>query len=84
MNCCTTLEVHSSFFKKTKQMIMFPTVFCFLYCFRDGQCKEHNEEQAVLAVGLARAKPGVFVEAIQYLLVLATPIEVFTALLLYK
>jgi len=44
---------------------------------RDGQCQEHNvDEQAICAVGLARAKPGIFIEAIQYLLVLATPVEV--------
>uniref|UniRef100_A0A0D9VRE4 UDP-3-O-acyl-N-acetylglucosamine deacetylase n=1 Tax=Leersia perrieri TaxID=77586 RepID=A0A0D9VRE4_9ORYZ len=42
----------------------------------DGQCQEYNaNEQVICAVGLARAKPGIFVEAIQYLLVLATPIE---------
>ena len=34
------------------------------------------EEQAICAVGLAKCRPGVFVEAIQYLLVLATPVEV--------
>lgn len=44
---------------------------------RDGQCPEYSgEEQAICAVGLAKSKPGVFVEAIQYLLVLATPAEV--------
>ncbi|GFZ15839.1 nucleoporin 155 [Actinidia rufa] len=43
---------------------------------RDGQCPEYGgEEQAICAVGLAKAKPGIFVEAIQYLLVLATPVE---------
>ncbi|XP_059649707.1 nuclear pore complex protein NUP155 isoform X2 [Cornus florida] len=43
---------------------------------RDGQCPEYSgEEQAICAVGLAKAKPGIFVEAIQYLLVLATPVE---------
>ncbi|KAI3733777.1 hypothetical protein L6452_13233 [Arctium lappa] len=42
----------------------------------DGQCPEYNgEEQAICAVGLVKAKPGIFVEAIQYLLVLATPVE---------
>lgn len=42
----------------------------------DGQCQEyHADEQAICAVGLARAKPGIFVEAIQYILVLATPVE---------
>ncbi|XP_072972220.1 nuclear pore complex protein NUP155 [Typha angustifolia] len=42
----------------------------------DGQCQEYNgEEQAICAVGLARAKPGIFVEAIQYILVIATPVE---------
>ncbi|XP_020217854.1 uncharacterized protein LOC109801241 [Cajanus cajan] len=43
---------------------------------RDGQCPEYSgEEQAICAVGLAKSKPGVFVEAMQYLLVLATPVE---------
>ncbi|XP_022942342.1 nuclear pore complex protein NUP155 [Cucurbita moschata] len=42
----------------------------------DGQCPEFNvEEQAICAVGLTKSKPGVFVEAIQYLLILATPAE---------
>lgn len=44
----------------------------------DGQCPEYSgEEQAICAVGFARSKPGIFVEAIQYLLVLATPVELF-------
>ena len=44
---------------------------------RDGQCPEYSgEEQAICAVGLAKSKSGVFVEAIQHLLVLATPAEV--------
>ncbi|WRX13387.1 Nucleoporin [Theobroma cacao] len=43
----------------------------------DGQCPEYNaEEQAICAVGLAKSRPGIFVEAIQYLLILATPVEV--------
>ncbi|OIW10086.1 hypothetical protein TanjilG_21923 [Lupinus angustifolius] len=42
----------------------------------DGQCPEYSgEEQAICAVGLAKSKHGVFVEAIQYLLILATPVE---------
>ncbi|CAL4929882.1 unnamed protein product [Urochloa decumbens] len=42
----------------------------------DGQCQFYNvDEQAICAVGLAKAKPGIFVEAIQYILVLATPVE---------
>ena len=46
---------------------------------RDGQCPEYNvEEQAICAVGLAKSTPGIFVEAIQYLLILATPVEVTT------
>lgn len=49
---------------------------------RDGQCPDYSvEEQAICAVGLAKSKPGIFVEAIQYLLVLATPVEVGMALL---
>ncbi|KAG8498716.1 hypothetical protein CXB51_005035 [Gossypium anomalum] len=42
----------------------------------DGQCPEYNvEEQAICAVGLAKSRPGIFIEAIQYLLILATPVE---------
>ncbi|GMJ13372.1 nucleoporin 155 [Hibiscus trionum] len=42
----------------------------------DGQCPEYNvEEQAICAVGLTKSRPGIFIEAIQYLLVLATPVE---------
>lgn len=42
----------------------------------DGQCPEFNvEEQAICAVGLCKSKPGIFIEAIQYLLILATPLE---------
>ncbi|CAN6478217.1 unnamed protein product [Victoria cruziana] len=48
----------------------------------DGQCPEYSgEEQAICAVGLAKAKPGIFLEAIQYLLVLATPVEVILLLI---
>ncbi len=35
-----------------------------------------GEEQAICAVGLVRPRPGVFVEAIQYVLVLCTTVEV--------
>lgn len=35
-----------------------------------------GEEQAIVAVGLVRPRPGVFVEAIQHLLVLCTTTEV--------
>lgn len=57
---------------------IFSISFCDLL-FRDGQCPEYSgEEQAICAVGLAKSKPGAFVEAIQYLLVLATPVEVVT------
>ncbi|PKA52217.1 hypothetical protein AXF42_Ash010113 [Apostasia shenzhenica] len=54
--------------------------YLFLWRFdkQDGQCVEYSgEEQSICAVGLARVKPGIFVEAIQYLLVLATPVELF-------
>lgn len=54
-----------------------------LFMIRDGQCPEYSgKEQAICAVGLAKSKPGVFVEAIQYLLVLATPVEVITRIFL--
>ena len=35
-----------------------------------------GEDETISAVGLARPKPGIFVEAIQYLLVVCTTIEV--------
>lgn len=48
-----------------------------IFIVRDGQCPEYTgEEQVICAVGLAKSKPGIFVEAIQYLLILATPVEV--------
>jgi hypothetical protein len=57
---------------------LFLIIFVFFFHFpRDEQCQQHTlDEQTICAVGLARAKPGIFVEAIQYLLVLATPVEV--------
>ncbi|KAJ4710073.1 nuclear pore complex protein [Melia azedarach] len=49
----------------------------------DGQCPEYTgEERVICAVGLAKSKPGIFVEAIQYLIILATPVEVVTLALL--
>ncbi|KAI5054884.1 hypothetical protein GOP47_0030029 [Adiantum capillus-veneris] len=43
----------------------------------DGLCPEYSgEEQALCAVGLAKARSGIFVEAIQHLLILATPVEI--------
>ena len=35
-----------------------------------------GEEQAICAVGLVKPRPDVFVEAVQYLLVLCTTVEV--------
>ncbi|XP_024539269.1 nuclear pore complex protein NUP155-like [Selaginella moellendorffii] len=52
------------------------TLFMWRFDKWDGTCVEYSgEEQAICAVGLAKAKAGVFVEAIQHLLVLATPVE---------
>ncbi|CAH8382442.1 unnamed protein product [Eruca vesicaria subsp. sativa] len=52
------------------------SLFLWRFDKRDGQCPEYTgEDQAICAVGLAKCRPGVFVEAIQYLLVLATPVE---------
>lgn len=52
------------------------TLFLWRFDKWDGQCPEYSgEEQAICAVGLAKCKPGIFVEAIQYILVLATPVE---------
>ncbi|KAF5750111.1 nuclear pore complex protein [Tripterygium wilfordii] len=52
------------------------SLFLWRFDTWDGQCPEYSgEEQAICAVGLAKSKPGVFIEAIQYLLILATPVE---------
>ncbi|CAA7033766.1 unnamed protein product [Microthlaspi erraticum] len=52
------------------------SLFLWRFDKRDGQCPEYSgDEQAICAVGLAKCRPGSFVEAIQYLLVLATPVE---------
>ncbi|CAM8932026.1 unnamed protein product [Rhodiola kirilowii] len=52
--------------------------FLFLWCFDkwDGHCPEYSgEEQTICAVGLAKAKPGIFIKPIQYLVLLATLAE---------
>uniref|UniRef100_A0A1S3XWR6 Nuclear pore complex protein NUP155-like n=1 Tax=Nicotiana tabacum TaxID=4097 RepID=A0A1S3XWR6_TOBAC len=52
------------------------TLFLWRFDKWDGHCPEYNgDEQAICAVALAKVKPGIFVEAIQYLLILATPVE---------
>lgn len=53
------------------------TLFMWRFDKWDGQCPEFSgEEETICAVGLVKAKPGIFVEAIQYLLILATPVEI--------
>ncbi|KAG0501951.1 hypothetical protein HPP92_002023 [Vanilla planifolia] len=52
------------------------SLFLWRFDKRDEQCVEYcGEEQSICTVGLARVKPGIFVEAIQHLLVVATPVE---------
>ncbi|KAG6548318.1 hypothetical protein Mapa_010184 [Marchantia paleacea] len=52
------------------------TLFLWRFDKWDGQCPEYcGEEQVICAVGLAKTIPGVFVEAIQYLVVIANPTE---------
>ena len=64
--------------------LLFLSLFWPFSFIRDGQCPEYTgDEQAICAVGLVKAKPGIFVEAIQYLLVLATPVEVLSFSLLF-
>ncbi|KAH0451286.1 hypothetical protein IEQ34_018585 [Dendrobium chrysotoxum] len=56
------------------------SLFLWRFDKRDGQCTEYSgEEQSICAAGLARVKPGIFIEAIQYILVVATPVENFGA-----
>jgi hypothetical protein len=43
---------------------------------QDVPIEYSGEEQAIVAVGLAKPRPGVFVDAIQHLLVLCTTTEV--------
>ena len=45
-------------------------------CRNDVPMEYSGEEQAICAMGLIRPRPGVFVEAIQYVLVLCTTVEV--------
>ncbi|XP_073059527.1 nuclear pore complex protein NUP155 [Primulina eburnea] len=52
------------------------SIFLWRFDKWDGQCPEYSgDEQAICAVGLAKTKSGIFVESIQQLLVLATPVE---------
>eukprot|EP00898_Chlorokybus_atmophyticus_P007513 jgi/Chlat1/7763/Chrsp66S07231 len=53
------------------------TLFLWRLDQRDDSPVEYSgEDQAICAVGLAPATPGVFIQAIQYLLVLATAAEI--------
>jgi nuclear pore complex protein Nup155 len=45
-------------------------------CSGDVPVEYCGEEQAICCVGLAKPKPGVFLSAIQHVLVLATTVEV--------
>lgn len=54
------------------------SLFLWRFDKRDVHCTEYSgEEQSICAVGLARVKPGIFVEAIQYILLMSTPVELF-------
>jgi hypothetical protein len=53
---------------------------CLLVCSGDVPVEYCGEEQAICAVGLVTPRQGVFLEAIQHLLVLCTTTEVSTAL----
>lgn len=56
-------------------------ISCMHWLHRNDVPLEYSgEEQAICAVGLVRPRPGVFVEAIQYVLVLCTTVEVRLAL----
>ncbi|CAL9148560.1 unnamed protein product [Musa hybrid cultivar] len=63
-------------------LLNFSSLICgsatkgFMIEAKDGQCPEYSaDEQAICTVGLAKWKSGIFVEAIHYLSVLATPVE---------
>ena len=45
-------------------------------CSDDVPVEYCGEEQAISCVGLAKPKPGVFLEAVQHLLIVATTTEV--------
>ncbi|XP_064947539.1 pentatricopeptide repeat-containing protein At2g01740-like [Musa acuminata AAA Group] len=75
------LDLHNEMLIKGFELDLSTTSAGFAsmgFCRRqkDGQCPEYSaDEQAICAVGLAKSKSGIFVEAILYLLVLATPVE---------
>ncbi|KAK9806121.1 hypothetical protein WJX72_002210 [[Myrmecia] bisecta] len=52
------------------------SLFLWRYDINDVPVEYSAEEQAICAVGLARPRPGVFVEAIQHVLVLCTTVEI--------
>ena len=60
--------------------LIIANLFVYIQCpppsRQDVPIEYGGEEQAIVAVGLARPRPGVFVEAIQHLLVLCTTTEV--------
>lgn len=58
-----------------------PALPCRALCSGDVPVEYSGEEQAICCVGLATPKPGVFLSAIQHILVLATSVEVGRGLL---
>ncbi|CAI9771395.1 unnamed protein product [Fraxinus pennsylvanica] len=67
----------SSTSKNPWKLLDTPVILIPLTPVRDGHCPEYSgEEQAIFVVGMVKAKPCVFIGAIQYLLVLATRVEV--------
>ncbi|ORY01953.1 nucleoporin-domain-containing protein [Basidiobolus meristosporus CBS 931.73] len=50
----------------------------FLWNYLDGNdfYTYEDQDQLITSIGLAKAKPGIFVEEVQYVLVLATPLEI--------
>ncbi|KAK9723027.1 hypothetical protein K7432_002235 [Basidiobolus ranarum] len=50
----------------------------FLWNYQDGNdfYTYEDQDQLITSVGLAKAKPGIFVEEVHYILVLATPLEI--------
>jgi nuclear pore complex protein Nup155 len=52
----------------------------FLWNYEDGRdfCVYDGVEQVIVSVGLVRTRPGLFVDSVKYLLIVATPVDVVT------
>ena len=76
MNINTQKRLRSAAHKQQLVSRKQQSAMLLAVCRNDIPVEYSGEEQTICAVGLAKPKSGIFVEGIQYLLVVCTPVEV--------